>query len=172
MVAVEIPYKLMVNKIYQNYLIKDWQPSLRKVTADIIKSVLTEYGLPWQPMGADIDVLEVEKYYYQAGGEFWLVEEINSQKVIGTAAYYPIKRGKNAVEIRKMYILPLHRGQGLGKYLLNELERAIAAKNYQQIWIETASIFKEAVNLYENSGYQPSEGVETKRCDLVYVKLI
>jgi putative acetyltransferase len=162
----------MVNKISQNYLIKDWQPSLRRVTADLIKSVLTEYGLPWQPMGADLDVLEVEKYYYQGGGEFWVVEEINSQKIIGTAAYYPIKRGKNAVEIRKMYLLYPHRGKGLGKYLLNELEKTIAAKNYQKIWIETASILKQAVKLYENSGYKPAEGVETKRCDLVYVKLI
>ena len=87
----------MVNKIYQNYLIKDWQPSLREVTANIIKTVFTEYNLPWQPEEADIDVLEVEKYYYQIRGEFWLIEDLNSQEIIGTAAYYPIKRGENAV---------------------------------------------------------------------------
>jgi putative acetyltransferase len=28
------------------------------------------------------------------------------------------------------------------------------------------------VKLYENSGYQPATGVETKRCDRVYVKSI
>ena len=162
----------MINNIYQNYLIQDWQPSFREVTAQLIKSVLTEYGLPWQPDEADLDVLEVETYYHQVGGEFWLVEDLNSQEIIGTAAYLPIKRGKNAVEIRKMYLLPPHRGKGLGKFLLAKLEQVIAAKNYQQIWIETASILREAVKLYENSGYQLSEGVETKRCDLIYVKMI
>ena len=89
---------------------------------------------------------------------------------MGTGAYYPIQRGENAVEIRKMYLLPNARGQGLGKYLLLKLEEAIAAKGFQQIWIETASVLKEAVKLYENNGYQPTSGVETARCDRVYVK--
>ena len=62
------------------------------------------------------------------------------------------------------------RGQGLGVYLLPQLEKVIAIKHYQEIWIETATILKEAVKLYERNGYQPSSGVETARCDLVYLK--
>lgn len=162
----------MSKKIYTNYLIKDWQPSLREIAANVIKTVLTEYRLPWQPETADIDVLEVEQYYQQTGGEFWVVQDINSNQIIGTGAYYPIKRGNNAVEIRKMYLLSAHRGKGLGKYLLRELEKAIKANNYQEIWIETASVLKEAVQLYEMNGYQLTEGVETERCDLAYVKYL
>ena len=162
-----------MNKIINpNYLIRDWQPSLREATAHVIKTVLIEYGLPWQPDTADIDVLEVEQYYQQTGGDFWVIEELDSQQIIGTGAYYPIKRGNNAVEIRKMYILSQHRGKGLGKYLLKELEQTISTKQYQEIWIETASILKEAVQLYERNGYQPAEGVETERCDRVYVKYL
>ena len=71
-----------------------------------------------------------------------------------------------------MYLLSEHRGKGLGKYLLSELEKVIAGKNYKQIWIDTASILKKAVKLYENNGYKPAQGVETQRCDLIYVKLI
>jgi putative acetyltransferase len=161
-----------VKKIYQNYCIQNWQPCQRKAAANVIKTVLAEYNLPWQPTEADIDVLEVEKFYLQVGGEFWVVEDLSSGEIIATGAYYPISRGENAVEIRKMYILPAHRGKGLGKYLLAELEKSITAKGYKQIWIETASILKEAVILYEKYGYQPAQGVETKRCDRVYVKRI
>ncbi|MBC7822844.1 MAG: GNAT family N-acetyltransferase, partial [Candidatus Parcubacteria bacterium] len=75
-----------------------------------------------------------------------------------------------AVEIRKMYLVPEVRGQGLGRFLLKELERAIGDRGFDQIWIETASVLKEAVKLYESSGYQSATGVETERCDLVYVK--
>jgi putative acetyltransferase len=71
-----------------------------------------------------------------------------------------------------MYLSPPLRGQGLGKYLLQQLEKAIADRGFQEIWIETASVLKEGVKLYESSGYQPATGVETKRCDRVYVKLI
>lgn len=91
---------------------------------------------------------------------------------MGTAAYYPVERGEKAVEIRKMYLSPAVRGQGLGKYLLQQLEQAIANRGFQEIWIETASVLKEAVKLYESNDYQPATGVETQRCDRVYVKSI
>jgi putative acetyltransferase len=153
---------------YRNFTIRDWRTEDREVAARVIKTVLEEYGLPWQPELADRDVIEVEKAYLQLGGEFWVVEQ--DTVVVGTAAYQPIARGTKAVEIRKMYLLPAVRNQGLGRYLLQELEKAIAIKDYQEIWLETATILKEAVKLYELNGYEPATGVETARCDLVYLK--
>ena len=157
-----------MEKQYQSFLIRDWQPQDREAAAGVIKTVLEEYGLPWQPELADRDVIEIEKAYLEVRGEFWVVEWDGN--IVGTAAYQPIDRGQNAVEIRKMYLLPKVRGKGLGRYLLLELEKAIAIKDYQEIWIETASILKEAVKLYERNGYEPAQGVETARCDLVYLK--
>ena len=157
-----------MNKKFQNFTIRDWQKSDREKAAEVIKTVLAEYGLPWQPELADRDVIEVEDAYLNVGGEFWVVEQ--DAVIVGTAAYQPIARGKNAVEIRKMYLLPEIRSKGLGKYLLLELEKAIAIQNYQEIWLETVTILKEAVKLYERNGYEPAEGVETARCDLVYFK--
>ncbi len=153
---------------YRDFLIRDWQPGDRTLASELIRSVLAEYGLGGEPDGADWDVLNVEQAYWQTGGEFWVVERDGA--MVGTAGYYPVERGTHAVEVRKMYLLPAVRGMGLGRYLLNALEAAIAAQGYQQIWIETASVLREAVVLYEASGYQPSSGVETQRCDRVYVK--
>lgn len=185
---------------YKNYTIRSWQASDRSAAAEVIRSSLTEYGLGWEPDGADRDVLEVETYYLDRGGEFWVIELDGS--IVGTSAYqpYPVgvplrrqtfherlrsaqvaslmenrspmtaNRGEKAVEIRKMYLLPIARGQGLGKHLLKELERQIQSHGYHTIWIETASVLKFAVQLYEKNGYQPTTGVETPRCDRVYVK--
>ncbi|MBE9013366.1 GNAT family N-acetyltransferase [Pseudanabaenaceae cyanobacterium LEGE 13415] len=155
---------------YQDFFIRNWQPSDREIAFNLIRSVLAEYGLKQEPDGADRDVLEVEDFYQKKNGEFWIIER--DRQLVGTGAYYPISRGKNAVEIRKMYLLPEVRGFGLGKFLLTELENAIAKKGFEQIWIETASVLKEAVQLYEHAGYQPSTGVETLRCDRVYVKYL
>ena len=154
--------------LYQDFLVRDWQPDDRNAAANIICSVLAEYGLGWEPEGADRDVLEVETYYQATGGEFWVIEQRG--RLVGTGAYYPIQRGQNAVEIRKMYLLPEARGKGLGRFLLQTLEAAIVARHVEQIWIETASILAEAVTLYENSGYLPATGIETARCDRVYLK--
>ncbi|MDJ0556363.1 MAG: GNAT family N-acetyltransferase [Microcoleaceae cyanobacterium MO_207.B10] len=159
-----------MNKKYRDFLIRNWQPKDREIVANIIGSILAEYGLNWEPLGADQDVLKVEEFYQNAGGEFWVVEQ--QQKILGTAAYYPIPRGKKAVEIRKMYLLPEVRKKGLGKLLLKELENRIKECNFTEIWVETATLLQEAVKLYENNGYQLTTGVETKRCDRVYKKVL
>jgi putative acetyltransferase len=153
---------------YKDFQIRPWEQCDREEAAEIIRESLAEYGLPWEPFGADRDVFQVEDYYTSVGGEFWVIEQ--QGKLVGTGAYYPVERGEKAVEIRKMYLLSAVRGKGLGRYLLQELEKAIAFHGFQEIWIETASVLKEAVQLYESSGYQPATGVETKRCDLVYFK--
>jgi putative acetyltransferase len=155
---------------YKDFLIRDWMVSDRTPAAALIRSVLAEYGLGWEPEGADRDVLQVETCYQAVGGEFWVVEQ--QGKLVGTGAYYPIQRGQKAVEIRKMYLLPETRGQGLGRFLLTTLEDTIAARNFEQIWVETASVLAEAVRLYESSDYQPAAGVETERCDRVYLKVL
>ena len=165
-------------KQYQNYTIRSWQPADRLVAAKVIEIALAEYGLGWEPNGADRDVLAVEEYYLDRGGEFWVVEEQGD--IVGTSAYYPCSidaseldiRGEKAVEIRKMYLHTQARGQGLGKYLLEQLEQAIVDRGYRSIRIETASILTAAVKLYESNGYQPIAEVETARCDRAYIKLI
>jgi putative acetyltransferase len=155
---------------YNHFRIRSWEPRDRAPASTLISQVLAEYGLPWDAADADQDVVEVEQFYQQTGGEFWVVEQ--DRTLVGTAGYYPISRGENAVEIRKMYLLPGVRGKGLGRFLLEELERAIAQRHYQEIWLETASVLTEAIQLYEKSGYQAAEGVETARCDRVYRKLL
>jgi putative acetyltransferase len=160
--------EMLMKTYYKDFLIRTWTPNDREAAASVIRDALAEYGLSWEPSGADRDVLEIEASYIAVGGEFWVIEQ--QGQVVGTAAYYPVERGEKAVEIRKMYLSPAVRGKGLGKYLLQELEKAIANRGFQEIWIETASVLKEAVKLYESSGYQPATGVETKRCDRIYLK--
>lgn len=159
-----------MNVYYNNYLIRDWQKNDRLGAAKVIETVLIEYGLPWQPQEADRDVIEIEQFYWKIGGQFWVVEF--QDKIVGTAAYYPIAKENNAVEIRKMYLLPHVRRQGLGKFLLKQLETVIQQKGFKKILIETSSLLNEAVILYEKSGYQPITDVETKRCDRAYIKVL
>jgi putative acetyltransferase len=163
---------------YQDYTIRSWQSDDRQAAARVIELALAEYGLGWEPDGADCDVLAVETYYLDRGGEFWVVE--HHGEIVGTSAYYPCLHsadaspncGSKAIEIRKMYLSPKARGKGLGKHLLGLLERAIVDRGYREIRIETASILATAVRLYEANGYLPATEVETARCDRAYVKIL
>ncbi|MEL6489265.1 MAG: GNAT family N-acetyltransferase [Cyanobacteria bacterium J06621_3] len=163
---------------FKDFLIRDWVVGDRAAAANVVKTVLQEYGLGWEANdsgasccgGSDQDAVEVEKYYLQSGGEFWVVEYQNT--IVGTGGYHPIERGDQAVEIRKMYLSPAVRGHGLGRFLLAQLEQAAAKKGFKEAWVETATVLKEAVKLYEKNGYQPMSGVETERCDRVYSKAL
>ncbi|MDS3861619.1 GNAT family N-acetyltransferase [Thermosynechococcaceae cyanobacterium BACA0444] len=156
--------------VYRDFDIRPWQPQDREAVAALIATVLGEFGLAWEPQGADADVVAVEAFYQDQGGEFWVIEQAG--QIVGTAAYYPIARGENAVEIRKMYLHPQARGQGLGQFLLSQLEQQIHQRGFDLIWIETATIMNQAVKLYEKNGYQPTSGIETQRCDRVYYKTL
>lgn len=149
-------------------MLRRWQSDDRQRVAVLIAEVLAEYGLGWEPDGADRDVIEVEAFYGDRGGEFWVMEAAGT--IVGTGAFYAIDRQPNACEIRKMYLQAEIRGWGLGRQLLQWLEQRAIAQGFQEAWIETASVLTEAVRLYESAGYQPSTGVETARCDRVYRK--
>lgn len=150
------------------YQIRSWQPGDRAAAMAIIGQVLREYSLTCEPTDSDRDAQDVEDCYWKTGGEFWVVEA--DGELVGTAAYRPTSRGEGAVELRKMYLLPQARGRGLGRYLLSTLESAVQQRGFTEIWLETASVLKEAVGLYEASGYEAATGVETARCDRVYRK--
>jgi len=162
-----------MNAQFKDFFIRDWVAGDRQAAASVVKTVLEEYGLSWEVNCAgcsDQDVVEIEKYYQQTGGEFWVAE--CQGQIVGTGGYYPISRGDNAVEIRKMYLLPAARGQGLGRFFLNQLEQSAKSKGFHQAWVETATVLKEAVALYEKNDYQPMSGVDTERCDKVYCKAL
>lgn len=62
---------------FKGFLIRDWVEDDRTAAANVVKTVLAEYGLSWEVNCdgcSDQDVVEVEKYYWATSGEFWVVE--------------------------------------------------------------------------------------------------
>lgn len=57
-------------------------------------------------------------------------------------------------ELKRMFIRPQHRGQGLSKKLLAFLEEQARAKGCEVFTLETGIYQPEALGLYERSGYK------------------
>lgn len=57
------------------------------------------------------------------------------------------------VEIKRMYTVPEHRGQGFATRVLSELEQWAAQLKYKKCILETGQRQPEAIGLYENNGY-------------------
>ena len=58
-------------------------------------------------------------------------------------------------EIKRMWVSPAARGQGLARALLGHLEGLIVATGRTKSLLDTNSSLTSAVSLYESSGYRP-----------------
>jgi GNAT superfamily N-acetyltransferase len=65
--------------------------------------------------------------------------------------------GDGVAEIKRMWIQPTRRGEGLGSRLLRQLESTAASLGYNRVVLDTNRVLTEAVSLYERSGYRPIE---------------
>lgn len=75
-----------------------------------------------------------------------------NEKPVGCGAFKKYE-GRTA-EIKRMYVSLEVRGQGIGKQILQELERWSKETNYNKVILETGVNQHEAIYLYRNSGYR------------------
>jgi NAD(P)-dependent dehydrogenase (short-subunit alcohol dehydrogenase family) len=59
----------------------------------------------------------------------------------------------DAVEVKRMFVQPAHRGQGVAQAVLAELEKWAAELHYAACVLETGKKQPEAIALYKRSGY-------------------
>lgn len=70
---------------------------------------------------------------------------------VGCGAFKPFE--PNAVEIKRMYVQPAHRGRGIARAVLAELECWAGELGYARCVLETGQKQPEAIALYQRSGY-------------------
>ncbi|WP_284616733.1 GNAT family N-acetyltransferase [Aquabacterium humicola] len=75
----------------------------------------------------------------------------DAQRAVGCGA---IVIGADFGELKRMYVDPARRGQGLAKSLLQFLEAQAAARGCRLFTLETGFLQPEALGLYERAGYE------------------
>ena len=65
---------------------------------------------------------------------------------------------EGTAEIKRMYVRRSHRGRGLARAMLAELERRITTAGLHRAVLETGTRQPEAIALYLSSGYLPIPG--------------
>ena len=128
----------------------------------LVTTVLSEYGLRFDGEKTDSDLHALSDHYENNGGGFYVMED--SGGIIATGAIYRLDNQR--CELRKMYILHNYRGQGLGKKLLAYLLNEAKHLGFNRVELETASVLKEAIGLYQSFGFQPCQLTHlSSRCD-------
>lgn len=70
---------------------------------------------------------------------------------VGCGAFKEYEPGM--VEIKRMFVRPERRGQGIAQAVLRELEQWAQQESYTSCVLETGKRQPEAIRLYEKSGY-------------------
>ncbi len=72
---------------------------------------------------------------------------------VGCGAFRAFAHEAGAVEIKRMFVRPEYRGQGIATAVLGELEAWAATEGYRTTVLETGQNQPEAIGLYQKAGY-------------------
>ena len=83
----------------------------------------------------------------------YVVVAYQDDEAVGCGAFKELAPG--TVEMKRMFVLPTQRRQGIAQDVLAELERWAAELHYPTAVLETGRRQAAAVALYEQAGYAP-----------------
>jgi len=93
--------------------------------------------------------------YFCEGGGVWLAEE--EGRVVGCIALRKLAGREKCGEVKRLYVRPAYRGQGLAERLLGALEEYAKEFGYAWVYLDTAAEMKAAARFYEKKGFERCE---------------
>ena len=95
-----------------------------------------------------------QEYFTDASG-IWLATVDGS--VIGCIGLHRLPNLKDGAEIKRLYVYPEHRGQGIAEALLDAVEAYAAEHGYKALYLDSKSDLLTAIRFYQRHGYSPCE---------------
>jgi putative acetyltransferase len=133
----------------------------------LVRATLPEFGLKFgEGSPTDEQMFALPGSYRDEGGEFFVALD-EEGALFGTAGVIPVEPG--VFELRKMYLAPASRGQGVGKKLLAACLEFCRAKNAKSVVLDTLTEMKQAVGFYERNGFVRDDAqIRGSRCSRGY----
>jgi putative acetyltransferase len=130
------------------FLLREARRGEESAIQELVRSVLTEFGLEFDVEGQDRDLLDISASY--SGGCFCVIEE--SSRIVACGGLFHV--GGETGELRKMYVLPECRGRGWGRTLLGSLIDEARQRGLTRLTLESHSSLLAARTLYESVGFR------------------
>lgn len=124
---------------------------------DLVKDIFMEYqqylnvDLCFQSFESELNNLK--NIYEPPKGTILIVKAV--EEIVACVALKPIE--ENNCEMKRLYVKPAYRGNGLGQKLVESLIEFATLNKYNKMKLDTLVSLKEAVILYKKMGF-----VETK----------
>lgn len=122
--------------------------------AAIIRDVMASFGATGPGYSSsDPEVDAMSAAYDGARAAYFVLEDDGI--VVGCGGIAPLEgAGPDTCELRKMYLLPVARGRGLGRAMLQRCLDAARGRGYRRCYLETLAAMQAARELYEKAGFR------------------
>lgn len=137
------------------YTLRPIRPEDDAAMAAVIRTMMTEFGCTGPGYSIlDPEVDHLSATYRQPGAAYWVIA--GPEGPVGGGGFGPLDGDVAGVcELRKMYFLPLLRGQGWGHRLMKVILEGAARAGYATIYLETVARMEAANALYRQYGFVP-----------------
>jgi putative acetyltransferase len=137
----------------------------------LVRETLAEFGLTFgEGSATDAQMHGLPGSYRDTGGEFFVALDDSGAvfgTVVGTAGVAPVSQ--DSFELRKMYLAPSTRGQGVGKALLDACLTFCRARGARHVVLDTVDEMQAAISFYERSGFVRDDAqIRGSRCSRGY----
>lgn len=125
------------------------QPGVNKLQEEFMIEFFPEYVDDPGQYEWNADIYEINESYIKKGGKIW-VAEVDSY-IAGFGGFRLID--SKTAEIKRVRINSLHRGKGLGKSIIKQIEEYCRNAAISKILVDTDDRFEAAKTMYTNLGY-------------------
>lgn len=140
----------------------------------IIQTVGAEFGAVGEGFGpSDDEVSAMSQHYNDANRSQYLVATVDG-RVVGGSGVAGFASGEGICELRKLFLLPDWRGQGIGRALTVQCLNYARRQGYRTCYLDTLSTMSAAIGLYQSLGFErlnhPLAGTLHNGCDVWMLK--
>lgn len=120
----------------------------------LFRAYLEGLGIDLGFQGVEAELADLPGRYAPPLGTVLLARDAGGQAV-GVVAMGPLSPG--IVEMKRLYVPPAGRGQGLGRALAEAIVAAARAAGYRRMRLDTLETLAPAMALYARMGFRPIE---------------
>ncbi|MFT5722619.1 MAG: putative acetyltransferase [Motiliproteus sp.] len=158
------------------YRLEPIRPEFDLAIARIIRQTGIEFGAIGEGFGpSDTEVSAMSRHYDPRHKSQYLVARVDGQ-VVGGCGIAPFNGSATTCELRKLFLLPQSRGQGIGKALTLACLAFARTQGFERCYLDTLEGMSTAIDLYRALGFDrlegPLEGTPHGGCDVWMLKTL
>lgn len=131
------------------------QPKDNQAVKQLVLDTLREFGLHGAGFaGVDAELDDMHQAYDNESSAYYVIE--TDGQVQGVGGFAPLEgaAGEAIAELRKMYLSPVLRGQGMGQKLIELCIADATDKGFEKMYLETVPAMEAAQALYQKNGFE------------------